>query len=98
MKKTIELDLRKRCILTEITRIYNQAVNDCFQAQVKTEIEETIALTKAVLEQVDLVGLRGEFPELAGGSRSRVRLECLGTGEMRLLIQGRVIHRQSLQG
>lgn len=68
MKKTIELDLRKRCILTEITRIYNQAVNDCFQAQVKTEIEETIALTKAVLEQVDLVGCGANFRNWPGGA------------------------------
>lgn len=97
MKKSIDLDLSKRCVRTEIRRTYNQAVNDFFGSEENEGLATRIEFLKAVLEQVDLEGLRGRFPDLAAGSRSRVRLEWLETGEMRLLLEDRVIHAQLLQ-
>ncbi len=94
----LDLDLSRHCVLTEIKRRYEQALAEALQSRGEpSESEGVLEFLKAVLEQVDLVRLRGAIPELSGGGASEIRLEPVGAGGMRLMLDGREVFRQSLR-
>jgi hypothetical protein len=88
----ILLDLHKRCVVSAVKRAYSQAVNQALaESDMDPELETKIEILKTVLEDVDLVNLRGQCPELAGGSDVDVRLEMDESGCIRLVLQGQTV-------
>lgn len=72
---SLELDLSKHCIETDIKRQHNRALSVYFRpAADKERIEQVIALTQFALESLDFAYLRSAYPSLAGHSDVRVSL------------------------
>ena len=91
---SLELTLDKRCIATEAKRSYERAVSQYFRSPGSADLEHRIELLKALLEQVDLPGLRGAHPELrSGGGQVRILREG---DTLRIEAGGRVLHSQTL--
>ena len=70
--------------------VYCQAVNHALGGSaIDHDLEAQIEVLKKALEDMDLAGLRGQYPELAGGSDADVRLHKDIQGRLSLLLQGR---------
>jgi hypothetical protein len=88
----IPLDVSKHCVLSAAKRAYSQAVNQALRdSDSDSELEAKIEILKTALETMDLAGLRGKYPELAGGSDADVRLQSDEQGRISLLLQGRTL-------
>ena len=93
----MQLNLKRHCLLTEIRRRYEQILAEALHSPDNgTARVDRIEFLKDVLEQVDMVKLRGEMPELGGGSEADVRLEKTKAGAMILFLNGREVFRQFL--
>lgn len=93
----ISIDLRRHCVLTGIKRRYERFLAKALRGgDLESACENKLEFLKAVLEQVDLVRLRDEIPELNAGSAAAVRLEQAGQDELRLMLDGREVFRQAL--
>ncbi|MFP4672102.1 MAG: hypothetical protein ACLFMR_06010 [Desulfohalobiaceae bacterium] len=72
----IHLDLQKRCIVSEIKRQYELALQQALRArQASREQELKAEALRQIQERADLAGLRGKHPELQPGSRHEVLLK-----------------------
>lgn len=86
------LDLRRRCVLSAAKRAYTQAVNQALRAvTVDAQLEARIQILKRALEDMDLAGLRGRYPELAGGRDAQACLCSKGDTGIALLLGGREV-------
>jgi len=62
----IPLNLKKHCIKTEIKKIYEKTLSQCLR-QHDDKDEILVQILKEILENNDLIFLRGKYPELSGG-------------------------------
>ncbi len=69
----IDLDLSRHCIKTEIKRQYDKFISEYFKTK-DPDLEDKIEFLKEVLENIDLIGLRGRFQELAGNCEGDVQV------------------------
>ncbi|MFW6414950.1 MAG: hypothetical protein ACOCZ2_01420 [Thermodesulfobacteriota bacterium] len=91
----IQLDLGRHCIKTEIKRQYDRSINEYFKTQ-NPELEEKIEFLKDVLENVDLIGLRGKYQELAGNSDADVRIVLHDGNIFEVIIDSESVWQESL--
>jgi hypothetical protein len=97
MSMQMRLNLKRHCLLTELRRRYEQILAEALHSRDNgVERLDRIEFLKDVLEQVDIVKLRGEIPELGGGSEAEVRLDKTKAGEVLLFLNGREVFRQFL--
>ena len=72
---SIQLDLSKHCIETEIKRLHNRAISAYFKTKEdKKTLEQTIAFTRYALESIDFATMRTQYPPLAGNTNLHVVL------------------------
>ena len=95
-KLKLELDLSRHCLLTELKRRYERALAEALRLPEAGTAAATLEFVKAVLEEVDLEGLRGRIPELGGGSQAGILLVQTGRREAVLFVNGREVFRHSL--
>lgn len=97
LRMKIPLDLSRHCVRTEILRHYHRRVSLFLRGQCKDLQNEGFVLEvlKWCLEEVDLVGLRSSFPELAGGAEHLFFLEA-DVHEVRLLDKNRIFFQHPL--
>ncbi|MGM0417968.1 MAG: hypothetical protein ACQEQS_04530 [Thermodesulfobacteriota bacterium] len=72
--KKIDLNLKKHCIKTEIKKQYEKAVSQCLKKNSDEELENTVESLKNIMENNDLVALRGKHKELAGNTNAKAEL------------------------
>jgi len=88
----ISLDVSRHCVLSTAKRVYSQAVNQALRdPDIDPELEARIEVLKTALEHMDLAGLRGKYPELAGGYDADVRLQKDAQGRLSLLLRGKEV-------
>jgi hypothetical protein len=84
----IQLDLQKRCIVSEIKMQYELALQQALRARHPDKEQELKAeVLKQLQEGADLVGLRGKHSELQAGSAARVWLSLDEQGLCRLYLE-----------
>jgi mRNA-degrading endonuclease YafQ of YafQ-DinJ toxin-antitoxin module len=72
--KKIELNLKKHCIKTEINKQYEKAVSQCIKKKSDEELENIVESLKNIMENNDLIALRGKYKELAGNTDVKAEL------------------------
>jgi hypothetical protein len=88
----IELDLKRHCIETELNRRHNAAISRYFKADSeKPGIDAQIVLLEQALRAFDFQQLRSRWPELSGGSGTRVYLARDDAGNPTLCFENRSI-------
>jgi len=87
----IQLDLSKHCIKTEIQRQYDKSISEYFKTG-ETYLEDKIEFLKNILENIDLIGLRGRYQDLAGNSDAEVKLVLHGDGLFELKLDRATVH------
>ncbi|MFO8032365.1 MAG: hypothetical protein R6U22_07460 [Desulfohalobiaceae bacterium] len=84
----IYLDLQKRCIVSEIKRQYELALQQALRARNPDREQELKAeVLGQIQEKADLVGLRGKYSKLQAGSAARVWLSLDEQGGCRLYLE-----------
>ena len=79
-------------MLSAAKRAYSQAVNQALNgSEIDPQLEARIEVLKKALQDMDLAGLRGQYPELAGGTKADVRLYKDTQGRLSLLLQGQEV-------
>ena len=88
----ISLDVSRHCVLSAAKRAYSQAVNQALrEPDIDPELEARIEVLKTALEHMDLAGLRGKYPELAGGHDPDLRLQRDDLGKTKILLHGKTL-------
>ncbi len=89
---SVRLDLSRHCIETAVRRAYNRAISDYFKPGGATaEREGRIDLLESALSGLDLGGLRGRDPALAGGFSGEVVLGRDSAGRLTIRVDGRPV-------
>jgi hypothetical protein len=86
----IQLNLSKHCIKTELKRLYNETLSILVgSAAPDPYLEKRYQNLVAALENLDFQKLRGENPQLAGGSQNiKIELVFSEKGNISILIDG----------
>ena len=88
----VRLDLSRHCVETAVRRAYNRAISEYFKPGGATaEREGRIDLLESALSGLDLGGLRGRDPALAGGFDGEVVLGRDPAGRLTLRVDGRPV-------
>ena len=86
---TIRLDLDRRCIQTEIKRLYERNLAASLRSIASADaLARTVETLRLALETLDFPKLRAAHPALAGGRSDRVELGRDAHNRLKLLIDG----------
>lgn len=70
----VRLNLEKHCIKTEIKKVYEKNLSLCLKGKGFKETEELVENLKSVMENNNLVALRGIYKELLGKNNDKIVL------------------------